>query len=80
MPPNKPMHMAGQVQYIISLPEEIKEIPAEQRYITRPPLDAHVRYGYTLKEIAEYSKVHYFTISRMINKFENGQLSTRNRK
>ena len=48
--------------------------------------NAYVRYGYSFlrkrifeKEIAEYSKVHYSTISRMIKKFENGQLSRKNK-
>lgn len=29
---------------------------------------AHIRYGYTLKEIAEYHGVHYATISRAVNR------------
>jgi hypothetical protein len=29
---------------------------------------AHTRYGYTLREIAEYLGVHYATISRAINR------------
>lgn len=32
--------------------------------------EAHVRYGYTLKDIAEYLGVHYATISRTIKKVE----------
>jgi putative transposase len=29
---------------------------------------AHVTYGYTLKEIADHLRVHYTTISKMMNK------------
>lgn len=32
--------------------------------------NAHIRYGYTLKDIAEYSGVHYSTVSRAIKKIE----------
>jgi REP element-mobilizing transposase RayT len=32
--------------------------------------EAHVRYGYTLKDIAEYLGVHYTTISRAVKKIE----------
>jgi DNA invertase Pin-like site-specific DNA recombinase len=32
--------------------------------------EAHLRYGYTLKEIAEYIGVHYSTVSRAIKKIE----------
>jgi DNA-binding MarR family transcriptional regulator len=30
--------------------------------------EAHLQYGYTLKEIAEYIGVHYTTVSRTIKK------------
>ena len=32
--------------------------------------EAHLQYGYTLKEIAEYIGVHYTTVSRAIKKIE----------
>jgi DNA-binding MarR family transcriptional regulator len=30
--------------------------------------EAHVRYGYTLKEIGDQAGVHYATVSRIIKK------------
>ncbi len=32
--------------------------------------EAHLQYGYTLKEIAEYLGVHYSTVSRAIKRIE----------
>jgi DNA-binding MarR family transcriptional regulator len=32
--------------------------------------EAHLQYGYTLKEIAEYIDLHYSTVSRAIKKIE----------
>ena len=32
--------------------------------------EAHLQYGYTLKDIAEYIGVHYTTVSRAIKKIE----------
>jgi DNA-binding MarR family transcriptional regulator len=32
--------------------------------------EAHLRYGYTLKEIAEYINLHYSIVSRAIKKIE----------
>ena len=32
--------------------------------------EAHLQYGYTLKDIAEYIDVHYTTVSRAIKKIE----------
>jgi DNA-binding MarR family transcriptional regulator len=32
--------------------------------------EAHLQYGYTLKEIAEYIGVYYTTVSRAIKKVE----------
>lgn len=75
------------IKKLIRGKETLKEIPRQQRYITKPKLEdivkyrdkkisaktaheAHVRYGYTLKAIAEYLGVHYTTISRTIKKFE----------
>ena len=31
---------------------------------------AHVQYGYTLKEIAEYFEIHYATVSRTVKRVE----------
>jgi REP element-mobilizing transposase RayT len=45
-----------------------KERRAEDRII----YDAYVRYGYTMKEIAEYLGFHYATISRAIKQVEGG--------
>ena len=32
--------------------------------------EAHLQYGYTLKDIAEYIGVHYPTVSRVIKRIE----------
>jgi len=32
--------------------------------------EAHLQYGYTLKDIAEYIGVHYSTVSRAIKRIE----------
>ena len=32
--------------------------------------EAHLQYGYALKDIAEYIGVHYTTVSRAIKKIE----------
>ena len=32
--------------------------------------EAHLQYGYTLKDIAEYIEVHYTTVSRAIKRIE----------
>jgi putative transposase len=31
---------------------------------------AHVRFGYTLKEIADYLGLHYTTVSRIVKRYE----------
>lgn len=76
-----------EIKHLISGKEKLKEIPREQRYVTRLPLKeilkqkdkkskdqamykAHLQYGYTLKDIAEYIGVHYTTVSRVIKKIE----------
>lgn len=64
-----------------------EEIPKCQRLLHRPSLDellatetgnralaardAHVEWGYNLKEIAEYWEVHYSTVSRLVKKGED---------
>ena len=45
-----------------------KERPAEDKII----YDAYVRYGYTMKEIADHLGFHYATISRAIKQVEGG--------
>ena len=35
--------------------------------------EAHIRYGYTLKEVAGHIGVHYTTVSRAINMIEGKQ-------
>ena len=32
--------------------------------------EAHIRYGYTLKEVAGHIGVHYTTVSRAVNRIE----------
>jgi len=32
--------------------------------------EAHLQYGYTLKDIAEYNGVHYTTVSKVIKRIE----------
>ncbi len=76
-----------QLSGLLDEKESIKEVPRVQRYVARPPLrelfkgkkgkdrtayDAYVRYGYTMKEIAEHLGFHYATISRAIKRVEGG--------
>jgi len=48
--------------------KKAKDRTAEDRTI----YDAYVRYGYTMKEIAEHLGFHYATISRAIKRVEQG--------
>jgi len=50
----------------------LKEIfkPKDQKLKEQVMYEAHLQYGYTLKEIAEYIGVHYTTVSRAIKKIE----------
>jgi DNA-binding MarR family transcriptional regulator len=66
-------------QFITSPPEEmlsrrssLKEIfkPKDQKSKDQVMYEAHLQYGYTLKEIAEYIGLHYSTVSRAIKKIE----------
>ncbi len=65
--------------------EDIEEIPRTQRVSARPKLeqilankkekaeaayDAHVKYGYRLKEIGKVLGVHYATVSRLVRAIE----------
>lgn len=46
-------------------------IKAQNRNKTKEAIyHAHIKYGYTLKEIADYLKVHYTTISKIIKEVE----------
>ena len=73
------------IKHLMSGKENLKELTKKQRYITRPFLkeifkdkkskahamyEAHQQYGYPLKDIAEYSGVHYTTVSRVIKRIE----------
>ena len=40
---------------------------------------AHLRYGYTLKDIAEYNGIHYSTVSRAIKKYVEDPISLKNK-
>ena len=74
-----------EIKHLMKGKEKLKEITRKQRYVTRPPLKeifknkkskdqaiykAHLQYGYTLKDIAEYIGVHYTTVSRVIKRIE----------
>lgn len=74
-----------EIKHLIRGKEKLKEITREQRYVTRPPLneifkdkkskeeamyEACLKYGYTLKDIAEYIGVHYTTVSKVIKRIE----------
>jgi DNA-binding MarR family transcriptional regulator len=50
----------------------LKEIfkPKDQKSKDQVMYEAHLQYGYTLKEIAEYIGVHYTTVSRAIKRIE----------
>lgn len=41
-----------------------------KKLIDKAAYEAHVRYGYTLKDIAEHLDVHYATISRAVKRIE----------
>ena len=44
--------------------------PKDQKSKEQVIYEAHLQYGYTLKDIAEYIGVHYTTVSRAIKKIE----------
>ena len=64
---------------------KVKEIPRRQRYAARPRLEeiikgssrdrsmyqAHVEYGYTLREISDQLDLHYTTVSKIIKNVES---------
>jgi len=63
---------------------KVQEIPRRQRYAGRPALEeilkrspkdrsiyqAHVEYGYTLREISDKIGVHYTTVSKIVKRME----------
>jgi REP element-mobilizing transposase RayT len=69
--------------------ENLSEIPRAQRLSGRPAIEqifqradhrlqaayeAHVKYGYRLKEIGDYLGAHYATVSKMVKKIEREDL------
>ncbi len=44
--------------------------PKDQKSKDQVMYEAHLQYGYTLKDIAEYIGVHYTTVSRAVRKIE----------
>lgn len=48
------------------LEELFKDTEIEKNKRDKRICDAHIRYGYTLKEIAEYLGIHYTTVSKII--------------
>jgi hypothetical protein len=44
--------------------------PQDQKSKGQVMYEAHLQYGYTLKDIAEYIGLHYTTVSRAIKKIE----------
>lgn len=79
----------GRFQSLLSEGGSQEEIPRAQRFAHRPRLDqlldselhkrgqcardAHVEWGYTLKEIGDYWGVHYSTVSRLIKRVDKGK-------
>ncbi len=78
-------NFTDEIKQLIRGKKNLKEITRKQRYVTRPFLNAifkdkkskdqamykaHLQYGYTLIDIAEYIGVHYTTVSRVIKKIE----------
>ncbi|MFH1939655.1 MAG: transposase [bacterium] len=51
-------------RYVVLNPVRAKIVKDQVMY------EAHLQYGYTLKDIAEYIGVHYTTVSRAIKKIE----------
>ena len=59
------------VQRYATRPSLAKLLQKKNKEITDEAIyEAHIRYGYTLKDIAEYLGVHYTTISRAIKRVE----------
>jgi len=79
-------YFLAKMEQLMEQKEQLIEMPRKQRYALRPSLDkifqaknkreikiyqASQKYGYTLKEIAEYLGLHYTTISKIIKKIES---------
>jgi hypothetical protein len=73
----------NQFQSLLSEKQSLEEIPRSQRLAGRPLLEtlldnaperpsaareAHIEWGYTLKEIARHWGIHYSTVSRMLRR------------
>jgi len=52
--------------------EALNEIfePKDKKSRDQGMYEAHLQYGYTLKDIAEYIGVHYTTVSKVIKRIE----------
>jgi DNA-binding MarR family transcriptional regulator len=61
-----------EIKHLLRGKERLKEIfkAKDQKSKDQVMSEAHLQYGYTLKEIAEYIGVHYSTVSRAIKKVE----------
>ncbi len=61
-----------EIKHLLRGKEKLKEIfePKDQKSKDQVRYEAHLQYGYTLKEIVEYIGVHYTTVSRAIKKIE----------
>jgi len=71
-------------QHVLEGSRTFREIPREQRLVSRPPIEdifgaaseecavatAYREYGYKLGEIADFLGVHYSTVSRRLKKHE----------
>ena len=70
--------LSSEIKHLLRGKEKLKEItrPAlkeifkakDQKSKDQVRYEAHLQYGYTLKDIAEYIGLHYSTVSRAIKK------------
>jgi DNA-binding MarR family transcriptional regulator len=61
-----------EIKHLMRGKEKLKEIfkGKDKKSKDQVMYEAHLQYGYTLKDIAEYIGVHYTTVSRAIKKIE----------
>ena len=64
-----PMRIARELRVAVKLFKELETKASRDKNIH----DAHVKYGYTLKEIADHLKIHYTTVSKVVSKREKEQ-------
>jgi putative transposase len=59
-----------EIKHLMRGKERLKEIfkGKDKKSKDQVMYEAHLQYGYTLKDIAEYIGVHYTTVSRAIKK------------